>query len=90
MSIYPTPVEVVGGAHDGAVVSPGCTVDLEQLRALFDTVVEFGWNTFGVSDSEGPYVYIEVGQFAGARGLPVRPRRAPEDEEPGLKLDATW
>jgi hypothetical protein len=32
VTIYPTPIELVGGAADGEVVTPGFTLDLERLR----------------------------------------------------------
>ena len=38
IDLYPTPVELVGGADDGEVVAPGFTLDIEQLRGLFDRV----------------------------------------------------
>src|SRR5207253_9016042 len=62
--IYPTPVELVGGAHDGAVVVPGFRLDLDQLRQEFDTVVAFGWDALGLTGSEGPHVAVE-GVFRG-------------------------
>jgi hypothetical protein len=88
ISVYPTPVELVGGAHDGAVVIPGFRLDLESFRSLFEEVKDFGWNALGFTDPEGPYVYIEG--IYGSREVFVQVLAAPpEDEEPGLKLDAT-
>src|SRR4051794_13985040 len=49
---------------DGAVVAPGFRLDLEHFRSLFETVKDFGWNALGLTDPEGPYVYIE-GVFDG-------------------------
>jgi len=48
ISIYPTPVELVGGCHDGEVVVPGFSLDLQQLQGVFDSVVDFGWNPLGL------------------------------------------
>jgi hypothetical protein len=86
--VYPTPVELVGGAHDGAVVVPGFTLDLEQLRAAFDAVVSFGWDALGLNDPEGPHVHVE-GTFRGREVWLRVLAQAPDDEEPGLKVDAT-
>jgi hypothetical protein len=86
--VYPTPVELVGGAHDGDVVAPGFTLDLEELRQGFDSVVAFGWNALGLNWPEGPHVHIE-GVFRGLEVFLQVLAYAPEGEEPGLKLDAT-
>jgi len=86
--VYPTPVELVGGAHDGEVVVPGFRLDLEQLRQEFESVAEFGWNSLGLNWPEGPHVYVE-GVFQGHEVYLQVLAYAPEDEAPGLKLDAT-
>jgi hypothetical protein len=86
--IYPTPVELVGGPQDGAVVAPGFTLDLEQLRGLFARVAACGWNALGLDSPEGPYIDIE-GVYQG-RDVYLRVlAQAPDDEEPGLKFDLT-
>ena len=82
-------MELVGGAHDGAVVHAGFRLDLEQLRGLFETVNDFGWNALSFTDpDEGPYVYVE-GVIGGRAVFLQVLASPPEDEEPGLKLDAT-
>ena len=86
--IYLTPVELVGGRHDGKVVVPGFSVDLEQLRESFDSVVAFHWNALGLTYPEGPHISIE-GVFQGREVYLQVLAYAPEGEEPGLKLDAT-
>jgi hypothetical protein len=86
--VFPTPVELVGGAHDGAVVVPGFSLDLEELQAVFDEVVAFVWNALGLNYPEGSYVSIE-GVFQGRELYLQVLARAPEDEEPGLKVDAS-
>jgi hypothetical protein len=85
--IYPTPVELVGGRHDGEVVVPGFSLDLEQLHECFESVVAFHWNALGLNYSEGPHVAIE-GIFQGCEVYLQVLAYAPEGEEPGLKLDA--
>ena len=86
--IYPTPVELVGGAHDGAVVAPDFCLDLERLRSTFEVVADFGWNALGLHCPEGPYVHVE-GVYRGREVYLQVLAQAPHDEEPGLKLDAT-
>jgi hypothetical protein len=86
--LYPTPVELVGGQHDGEVVVPGFSLDLEQLRERFDTVVALNWNALGLTYPEGPHVAIE-GVFLGREVYLQVLAYAPEGEEPGLKLDVT-
>ena len=84
--VYPTPVELLGGAHDGAVVAPGFTLDLEGLRAAFDRVDDFGWNALGLHDADGPHVWVE-GEYRGREVWLRVLAQAPEDEDPGMKLD---
>ena len=86
--LYPTPVELVGGKHDGEVVVPGFSLDLEQLRECFDSVVSCHWNALGLNYPEGPHVAIE-GVFQGREVYLQVLAYEPEGEEPGLKLDAT-
>lgn len=54
--VYPTPVELLGGAQDGAVVVPGYRLDLEALRLTFTSVAAFGWDALGLNDPDGPHV----------------------------------
>ena len=86
--VYPTPIELVGGAVDGTVVSPGFTLDLQALSALFEEVDAFMWEAeaFGPDDTEGPNVSIE-GTYRGHSVLLRLLSEAPEDEEPGLELE---
>ncbi|MEK6233633.1 MAG: hypothetical protein N2C14_02890, partial [Planctomycetales bacterium] len=34
--VYPTPVELMGGAQDGGTATPSFSVDLEAFRAVLD------------------------------------------------------
>jgi hypothetical protein len=88
IAIYPTPVELVGGADDGAVVTPGFSLDLEQLRSAFDSIAAIGWNALGLNYSEGPHVYVE-GVYEGRDIFLQVLAYAPEDEDPGLKLNVS-
>ena len=48
--VYLTPVELVGGADDGAVVVPGFFLDLQALVAVVDRVTALQWcpHSFGL------------------------------------------
>ena len=59
INVYPTPVELVGGAVDGEVVAPGFTLDIEELRAAFDRIVELVWHSMGFPHDEGPRLVVE-------------------------------
>ncbi|HOW71924.1 MAG TPA: hypothetical protein PKY77_15100 [Phycisphaerae bacterium] len=85
ITIYPTPVELVGGAVDGEVVAPGFSLDLEGLQALFEEVKDFSWNVLGWPH-EGPHVSIE-GICGGHEVFLQILAQAPDDEEPGAKVD---
>jgi hypothetical protein len=78
--------QVVGGRHDGELVVPGFTLDLEQLRTAFDSVAALTWSSLGLDSDEGPYVSVE-GQFQGREIFLRVLTQFPEDEEPGLKFD---
>jgi len=86
--VYPTPVEVVGGRHDGEVVVPGFSLDLELLRACFDSVVAVHWNALGLNCPEGPHVALD-GIFQGREIYLQVLACVPEGEAPGWKFDAT-
>jgi hypothetical protein len=88
--VYPTPVELIGGAADGTVVIPGFSLDLQALLAVFERVTGLQWcaHGFGPHDPEGPCVSLE-GIY---QGHPVWLRmlaEPPEDEAPGLQLDTS-
>jgi hypothetical protein len=86
--VYPTPIELVGGAVDGAVVAPGFTLDLQDLSSLFDRVDVFLWEAeaFVPEDAEVPNVSIE-GIYQGHSVVLRLLSEAPEDEEPGFELE---
>lgn len=63
--VYPTPVELVGGRHDGEVVVPGFSIDLDALRAAFESVAAFGWNALGLDHPKG----LRRRRLRGARDL---------------------
>ena len=86
--IYPTPVELIGGAVDGELVAPGFSLDLWALPSVFDEVIDVIWraHSFGPLDPDGPYISIE-GVFQGHHLCLRVLSEAPDDEEPGLKLN---
>lgn len=84
--VYPTPVEIVGGADDGEIVDADFDLDLIRLRELFSSVADFGWSALGLNDEGGPHVWVE-GVFRGQTAFLQVLSRAPDDEEPGMKLD---
>ena len=84
--VYPRPVELVGGAVDGEVVAPGFSLDLEELRALFERVDACTWQALGLNEDEGPCVLIE-GLYQGHEVLLQVLAYAPDDEEPGLQVE---
>ena len=86
--VYPRPVELIGGADDGEIVAPAFSLDLAGLRAVFDSVAEFSWEAIGLPDGEGPHVALE-GVYQRHEVLVQVLAYAPEDEEPGTKLDTT-
>jgi hypothetical protein len=82
---YPTLVELIGGAADGAVVTPGFSLDLDHLRRAFEQVEDFGWNAIGWPDGDGPFIWIE-GVYQGHDVFLRVLAEAPEGEEPRVKL----
>jgi len=86
--LYPSPVELVGGTVDGDVVAPGFTLHLEGLRAAFQRVDELCWNALGLVGNDGPYVVID-GEYQGHEVYLRILAYAPEDEEPGTKVDCS-
>jgi hypothetical protein len=88
--VYPTPVELVGGAEDGTVVVPGFALDLHALLAAFEHVTALQWcaHGFGPSDPDGPCVSLE-GIYQGHEVWLRVLAEPPEDEEPGLHLDTS-
>jgi hypothetical protein len=86
IEMYPRPVELVGGAADGALVDPGYSLDLLQLHNVFEAVSDLTWNTCGDLDGEPPYVSAE-GMYQGRQVFLRLLAAAPEeDEEPGMKI----
>ena len=88
VDVYPTLVELVGGAVDGEVVAPGFTLDVEELRAAFDRIKAWVWHSLGFPHDEGPRLVVE-GVLQGREVFLQVLAYAPEDEEPGMRLDTS-
>jgi hypothetical protein len=88
--VYPTPVELVGGEQDGTIVLPGFSLDVQALQAVFERVTALSWyaQDFGPDDEEGPHLSLEGTYQGHAVWLRVL-AEAPDDEEPGLRLDTS-
>lgn len=88
--VYPAPGELVGGANDGALVSPGFSFDVQGLTTVFEELVDVCWQAqaFGPHDQEGQHLSIE-GVYDGHRIYLKVLSGAPQDEEPGFKVDLT-
>jgi hypothetical protein len=88
IAVYYTPGEVIGGAEDGAVVVPGFSLDVQELISAFEKVAGVCWrsHSFGPHDSLGPHISIE-GVYQGHEVWLQILAEAPEDEEPGFKVD---
>ena len=88
IAVYYTPGEVIGGAEDGAVIVPGFSLHLQELISAFEKVADACWrsHSFGPHDSVGPHISIE-GIYQGHEVWLQILAEAPEDEEPGFKVD---
>jgi hypothetical protein len=85
--VYPLPVELVGGRHDGEVVSPGFSVDLEAVRSAFTRVDDLSWQAHPLSEQDqGPCVSVE-GEYAERQVWLRVLAYAPDDEGPGERFD---
>ena len=88
--VYPTPAELVGGAADGAVVSPGFSLDVQELSTAFEDLKDVRWQAqpFGPHDQEGQNLSFE-GVYDGHGVWLLVLSQAPGDEEPGFTVDLT-
>ena len=88
IAVYSTPGEVVGGADDGAIIVPGFSLNVQELMSAFEEVADLHWQSqsSGPHDNQGPNVSIE-GIYRGHEVWLKVLAEAPEDEEPGFKVD---
>jgi hypothetical protein len=86
--VYPLPLEMIGGAHDGGLAAPNFTLELQGLLSAFARVDGITWSAHGVETDDSPCICVEglyQGQAIRLRVLAF----APADVGPGLKVDAT-
>ena len=90
MVVYPAPAELVGGAADGAVVSPGFSLDIQELSTAFEEIEDIHWQAqpLGPHDQEGQHLSFE-GVYGGHDVWLLVLSEAPGDEEPAFKVDLT-
>jgi len=88
IAVYYTPGEVIGGAEDGAVIVPGFSLHVQELISAFEKVTGASWcsQSFGPHDSRGAHISIE-GVYQGHEVWLQVLAEAPDDEEPGFKVD---
>jgi hypothetical protein len=88
VDIFPDSVELVGGANDGAIVTPLFSINLDELRSVFEMVDDFGWNAFGWHDGDGPFIWVE-GLYLG-RPIYLRVlAEDPRDDPPRTKVSSS-
>ena len=88
--LYPLPVEMIGGEHDGGLAAPGFVLDLRGVWSAFTRIDALGWDAHGTcpeNTSGGPCFSVE-GAFGGHEVCLRVLAYAPGDVEPALKLDA--
>ena len=88
--VYPTPVELIGGEEDGALVTSGFTLDIQSLLSAFEQVTAIHWESraFYPSDPTGAKVAIDAFYQGHSVWLQIL-AEPPDDEQPGMKLDVT-
>lgn len=87
--IYPKAVMFVGGEMDGELGVPGFSFDVQTLLTSLERVDAVQWNSQGMGphDEEGARLSIE-GIYQGHDVWIRILAEAPEDEEPGMEIDA--
>jgi hypothetical protein len=89
--VYPMPVEMIGGPHDGGRACPSFSLDLDGLLSAITHVNSVTWDAHGAgleNDGVGPCVVIQ-GEFAEYQILLRVLANAPADVEPRVKVDTT-
>lgn len=88
--LYPLPVEMIGGAHDGGLAAPGFNLDLQGLWCAFSRVRAFDWDAHGTAaeNDDGPLVSVE-GEFAGRQVCLRLLAYAPPDVNAIRKVDGS-
>ena len=86
--VYATPVALVGGAHDGAIVVPGFSLDVQALQAVFARVTVLQWQAhgFGPDDEEGPHLSLNWLRVLGTTEIPQIDQRIRHQFHPVMTL----
>ncbi|HET6880765.1 MAG TPA: hypothetical protein VFI31_11460 [Pirellulales bacterium] len=85
LQIFPTPLELVGGPQDGAVVDPDVDFDLLCIQEVFDSLDGIGWTLDG-EQREFHYVCFR-GTYHGHDVWITVFAGAPSGEKPTMKSD---
>jgi hypothetical protein len=85
LQIFPTPMELVGGPQDGAVIDPDVDFDLLRIQDAFDSIDGIGWTLDG-EDREFHYICFR-GIFRGYDVWVTVFAGAPSNEKPTIKSD---
>lgn len=83
IDLYPTPVELIGGAVDDDVVAPGFSLNIQQPRGLLDRIDALAWLSLVLPSGDGPRVSIER-VYQGQEVFHPVLVYASEDDEPGM------
>ena len=87
ISVYPCPIELMGGSEDAEIVSPLFSLNLQPLWTAFEDRVEFRWHAHSVGPHDyGAYIAVE-GRYEGHDVWLQILAEAPDDEEPAMKVD---
>ena len=87
VDVFPRMLEIVGGAQDGARLVAEFAIDVEQLRSLFEEIDELAWVSQSEAHSDGPHLTLQ-GNNRGHKVVVRILAFAPEDDEPGMRVDA--
>lgn len=85
LQVFPTPIELVGGPQDGAVIDPDLDFDLLRILDAFDRIDGIGWTLDG-EDREYHYVCFR-GAYRGHDVWVTVFAGAPAGEKPTVKSD---
>jgi len=86
--MYPAPIELMGGARDGEIVSPPFSLDVGSLGSVFEKVDSMLWSALGSGpwDNEGQRIFVE-GVYQGHKVcLRVLARPWDNDEDPSERI----